>query len=150
MLPLRTLITVIFTALLSLGCVGGGGSGSSLGSGTSSTPAPLPTGTATVEISWNAPTTRSDGSCLGSDLGSFVVSYGEQSGSYQYSNQFYLNSGNISCQQVGYDNTCSASVMRCSANVDSLSSGNWFFAVQAVDTSGYRSGYSLEASAFIN
>ncbi len=146
----RTLLTLTFVALLATGCGGSGGSsGNIVTSGTTPTPPPI-SGNATIEVSWDAPTTRSDGSCLGGDLGSFVVSYGEQSGSYPYSDLVYLNSGDLSCQQVSYDNTCGVSVLRCSASVDSLTAGNWYFAVQAVDTNGYRSGYSLEASTVVN
>jgi len=100
MLPIRTLVTISMATLLLTGCLGGGGGSSTVSSGTSPapTPTPPPSGTSTVEISWDAPTTRSDGSCLGSDLGSFIVSYGEQSGSYSWNSHFDLNAGGLTCE----------------------------------------------------
>lgn len=148
MLRARTLLTMSMVTLLAAGCGGGGSTGNTAGSGTS--PVSTPSATKAVEISWDAPTTRSDGSCLNDDLGSFVVSYGEQSGGYDHSNQLFLNSGDLTCQQIDYDDSCGVSIVRCSANVDSLTAGNWYFAVQAVDSDGYRSGYSLEAYTLIN
>lgn len=139
------LVTLVAVFLLSA-CGGGGGTSATIGSGTSS----LPTGTASVEISWDAPTTRSDGSCLGGDLNGFRVSYGVQSGQYAQSTQLNLNSGAVSCQQVSYDNTCGVSVMRCSHTITGLGTGEWYFTVQAVDTAGLTSAYSLEASTQLN
>ncbi len=86
------------------------------------------TGTAT--LSWNAPTTRSDGSTLNpaTDLTKYKLYYGTSSRNYT--------------QAVDIPNPGTTIITR-SVN---LSSGTYYFAVSVVDTAGQESGYSTEVS----
>lgn len=140
------LVLIASTVLISACGGGGGGTGTTVGSGAGQ----IPTGTGAVEVSWDSPTTRSDGTCLGSDLNGFVISYGTSSGQYLQNAQLYLNSGSLSCQQIDYDSTCGVSVNRCTYTVDGLGAGDWYFAVRAFDTIGATSNYSFEASTQLN
>jgi hypothetical protein len=85
------------------------------------------TGTATV--SWTAPTTNDDGSTL-TDLAGFRVAYGQNSASLDQSAA--ISNASISTYTV-----------------NNLTSGQWFFAVYAVNSSGLESGISNVASKTI-
>ncbi len=87
---------------------------------------PLFAGDAT--LSWDAPTTNTDGSPL-TDLSGFNVYYGTSSGSYSQSTDV----GNVTTYQV-----------------TNLTGGlTYYFAVTAYDTSGNESGYSSEVNKTI-
>lgn len=145
----------ISSVLLALTGCGGGGSSSADG-GTSSnsqlaasTNISTPQQTATVQsasLVWQSPTRNVDGSCA-DDIAGYRVSYGPTSGgSYTGNQTVYLSQGSVSCTQSGYDSQCGLSVYSCSSTVSGLQPGIWYFAVQALDNEGQRSGYSGEAS----
>ena len=75
-------------------------------------------------LTWNAPTTNADGSPL-TDLAGYKIYYGTSSGNYSVS----VDVRNVTTYTV-----------------DSLSSGKYYFAVTAYDTSNNESGYSNEVS----
>jgi hypothetical protein len=114
-------LSIITSLILAIAGCGGGGSGGSGGGGsTITTNTTISNGS--VTLSWDAPTTNSDGSPL-SDFAGYKVYYGSSSGSYTNS----VDVGNIA-----------------GASVSSLASGSWCFAVTAYDTSGNESNYSGE------
>ena len=83
----------------------------------------------TATLTWDPPTTNSDGTPL-ADLAGFGVYYGISSGTY---NQ-YVYTGSVT-----------------SYTVDNLTSGlTYYFAITAYDTSGNESGYSNEVSKTIS
>lgn len=118
--------------LIIFGC-GGGGSGSSGGGVTvsggsgSSSGGSDSTAVSSATLSWDAPTTNSDGSPL-TDLTGYKVYYGTSSGSYTESVDIGNTTGSV---------------------VDGLSAGTWCFAVTAYDTSGNESDYSNEVCTSI-
>jgi hypothetical protein len=120
-------LSIITSLILVIAGCGGGGSGGSGGGGSTITTNTMNTSNTTISngsvtLSWDAPTTNSDGSPL-SDLAGYKVYYGTSSGSYTNS----VDVGNIA-----------------GASVSSLASGSWCFAVTAYDTSGNESNYSGE------
>ncbi|GBD96777.1 MAG TPA: hypothetical protein ENG83_07545 [Nitrospirae bacterium] len=128
---IHSLILVLL--LIISGCGGGGGSGSS-GSGVtasgesgSSSDGSGSTAISSATLSWDAPTTNSDGTPL-TDLAGYKVYYGTSSSNYT--------------ESVDIGNTTGAVV-------DSLSPGTWCFAVTAYDTSGNESDYSNEVCTSI-
>ncbi len=106
---------------------GCGGSG-----GTTITPVGGPTGTAT--LTWDAPTTRTDGSIINpaTDILTYKLYYGTTSGMYVQS-KYVANPGS---NQITY--------------TFSLSPGTYYFVVTAVDNYGQESGYSPEGSKAIS
>ncbi len=125
------LVSVFLLAIA--GCGGGGGGGSAAGAAISSIPdnppssPSTPSQTGNVTLAWDAPTTNEDGSDL-TDLAGYRVYYGTSSGSYTNS----VNIGNIT-----------------GATINSLSSGTWYFAITAYNSSGIESSYSTELSTTI-
>ena len=119
-MKLNSLAIIITLLLVLAGCGGGGSGGSGGGGSTVSTSTTVSAGS--VSLSWDIPSTNSNGSPL-SDLAGFKVYYGTSSGNYSNS----VDIGNIAA-----------------ASVNSLPSGTWCFAVTAYDTSGNESDYSLE------
>lgn len=83
-----------------------------------------------VEVSWDAPTTRADGSPL-TNLAGFRIHYGTASGNYT--------------QVVEVDNPSLDSY-----TVDNLTNGTYYFAVTAYDSDSMESNYSMEVSATLN
>jgi uncharacterized protein YfaP (DUF2135 family) len=114
-------LSIITSLILVIAGCGGGGSGGS-GGGGSTTTTNTTIATGSVILSWDAPTTNSDGSQLG-DLAGYKVYYGNSSGNYTDS----VDVGNIA-----------------GASVSTLTSGTWCFSVTAYDTSGNESDYSGE------
>lgn len=86
-------------------------------------------GSGTAALSWMPPTENSDGSPL-TDLAGFVVLYG-------------LSPTDLT-QTITIDNPSVSSYV-----VENLTSGTWYFAVQAANTSGARSDLSSLASKTI-
>jgi hypothetical protein len=95
--------------------------------GTATSPPPPSTGSAT--LTWIRPTTNTDGSPL-TDLAGFKVYWGTASGVYQ--------------EQRTINNPAATTTV-----VSNLTSGRWYFAVTALDTSGAESGKSNQASKLI-
>ncbi len=123
----RTFILALAAIVLTAaGCGGGGGGGSSssssIGIGTPESGSSLnaQASSQSVTLTWESPTTNSDGSAL-TDLSGYKVYYGTSTGNYAYS--------------VDVGSTAGASI-------SSLSAGTWCFAVTAYDTSGNESDYS--------
>ncbi|MBN1239296.1 MAG: putative Ig domain-containing protein [Gammaproteobacteria bacterium] len=83
----------------------------------------------TATLSWTAPTRKTDGSPL-TDLGGFRVYWGRQSGSFQ--NVVTVSNPGITTYVI-----------------DNLTSGTWYFATTAFDSSGLESDYSNVASKTI-
>jgi fibronectin type 3 domain-containing protein len=107
-------ISIIFpmlTLLLTISGCGDGGSGSSISG-------------ASVTLTWDAPTTNSDGSPL-TDLNGYKIYYGTSSGNYTE----VIDIGNVTSYTIG-----------------NLSSGIYYFAVTAYNTSGNESDFSNEVS----
>ena len=102
-----------------------------------------------VELSWQSPTQNTDDSCLDA-VQSYKLSYGVSSANYSSTVDLDLGGGQVSCVQSGFDNVCSAPIMSCSYTIDSLEAGTWYFALQAVDSSGVQSGLSNEVSKLVN
>lgn len=148
------------------GCGGGGGGGGSSAPATRtpdlnsggltgtgggvSTPAPAPTSPSDPSapaqrqdyavLSWDAPTTNADGTCL-RDLAGYKVSYGLSPGTYDQA--VTLDLAEMSGTDTGRSTECGP-VMNYTFLVENLESASWYFAVQAVDASGNASGYSNE------
>jgi hypothetical protein len=99
----------------------------------------------TAILTWEAPLTNVDGSCL-DDLEGYQVSAGIESGIYTRSDSLSLNSGDVACEQTSFDATCSVPVMTCTYTMGDLTPGNWFFAIQAYDQAMNYSPYSNELS----
>jgi len=115
MKKLATLLLVLVTGFLLTACGGGGG-------GTSSDSRDTTAGHAL--LSWVAPTTRSDGSYLPiTDLQGYRIYYGTSAS--DLSMLIDLNDDSVT-----------------EFDVNSLPSGNYYFAVSAYDTDGVESGLS--------
>lgn len=135
-------LVLMLSALLA--ACGGGGSGG--GSGGTVTPASSgehvgPKGDGTALVTWEAPTSKADGSCL-SDLKSFRVSYGLSPGVYD--SQQTVDAGSLSSVPTGKSDGC-GEIRSFSYMIDKLGTASWYFAVQAIDEAGNVSEYSNEA-----
>ena len=80
-------------------------------------------------LTWNPPTQRIDNTAL-TDLAGYEIHYGQSSRSY--SNRIVVNNSGLTTYVV-----------------DNLSSGTWFFAITAFDSSGQNSGVSNEGQKVI-
>jgi len=87
------------------------------------------TGAGTVTLNWGAPTTNSDGTAL-TDLASYTVLYGQDSGNLNQSKSIKASDGN-------------------STTIENLASGTWYFAVVSVNTAGTQSQPTNVASKTI-
>lgn len=86
-----------------------------------------------VTLTWNAPTSRTDGSCLNGALAGFDVSYvGEHTNSRDEA-RLSMNDGALACEQTDYDSACDAIAYSCSYTVEELEPDTWEFVVQAYD-----------------
>lgn len=103
-------------------------------------------GTGVVALSWESPMTNTDGSCI-SDMAGYRVFYGNSSGNYLYQKTVPVET--LSCTATGAATSC-GSVETCTYSVDSLSQGQWYFAVSSYGSSGTNSALSNEASDAIN
>jgi hypothetical protein len=120
MKKLTTLLLVITTSLILTACGGGGGSESSDGRDTSSDTLPADA----AKLTWVAPSTRADSSYLPpADLEGYRVYYGTSAASLIL--LVDLNDNSIT-----------------EFDLDTLPSGNYYFAVTAYDSEGNESGYS--------
>ncbi len=84
---------------------------------------PSETPVTVASLSWDAPTTNSDGSAL-TNLSGYRVYYGSSSGKYTS----VIDVGKVT-----------------SYVISNLSTGTYFFVVTAYDTADYESGYSNES-----
>lgn len=130
---------VVFAVFLT-GCGGsGGGSSSSGSSGSASTGNNVPSvdesvvAGQTVSLSWLAPVQRINGEQLSytDDIDGYIVLYGQDPDNLDQ--RIVVDCQSVSC---GYD-------------VENLSSGTWYFAVQTVDSSGLISSPSEAVSRVI-
>lgn len=108
--PAKILISLLSLCLLSIsaGCGGGAGGGR-------------------ATLTWESPTTASDGTPL-TDLAGYKIYYGTSSGNYTE----VIDAGNVTTRTVGR-----------------LAPGTYYFAVTAYNGSGYESDYSNEVSKTI-
>jgi|SRR5690606_38497101 len=133
-----TMMLVSMSAVLAA-CGGGGGSsgGPSGGGG--------PVGGTPDEgyaiLSWEAPVTREDGSCL-DDLAAYRISYGLAPGTYDKTETVSVE--DMSAVDTGRSTDC-GKIKSYSYVVEDLGTASWYFAVQAVDSAGNVSDYSNEA-----
>jgi Fibronectin type III domain len=109
------------------GCGGGSGTSASAAQPTANQPPPTPpsppppmTGTAT--LSWQAPTTNTDGSPL-TNLSGYVIYYGTSASNL---------GNNVQITTVGIQTYV----------VENLAAGTWYFAVKAVTSTGVESALS--------
>lgn len=118
------------------------GNNSNYSSTTSTTTLAPPDTTAT--LTWNAPTTRSDGAVL-TDLAGYKVYYGTAPGNYGTLIEKPLGNEGLSCQDLTDRTQCTYTV----GIVEVLASGTYYFVVTAYDTSGNESDFSSEVSKAI-
>ncbi len=101
---------------------------------------------ADATLTWEAPTTNTDGSCV-SDHAGYKVYYGTTSGNYTNTDDI----GNIACADTGMDaGTGCGNIYSCSYTVTGLSEASWFFSVTSYDTAGNESSYSNETGKVIS
>lgn len=114
--------------LLISGCGGGGASDSG---GLSATSSSVGSGTGEAILTWDAPTTRSDGSTL-TDLAGYRIYYGTSSP---------VNAQNS--EQIDVGNTTGYTLT-------GLEAGTYYFTATAYDAFGNESAFSQEASKIIS
>lgn len=135
-------LTALATALTA--CGGGGSAGGSggghgdIGGGSITNP---PADSRYVVLTWEAPVTREDGSCL-DDLAAYELSYGLSPGVYDKT--IKVEADDMASSDTGRSTNCGA-VRSYSYLLDNLETGSWYFAVRAVDAAGNVSDYSNEA-----
>lgn len=95
--------------------------------GAEETPARRGVGTAT--LSWDAPTTRSDGQCL-DGLAGFVVRWGNAPEALRFSRTVTVDEAQ--CVITTRRSSCGP-IRRCSYTVRDLEPGEWHFSVSAFD-----------------
>jgi len=89
-------------------------------------------------LTWDAPTTNTDGSCI-IDHGGYNVYYSEDS----FSLANLIRNANASCIDTGVDTgTGCGNIYECTYTVSSLTTGTWHFAVTAYDNHGNESELS--------
>lgn len=93
-------------------------------------------------LSWDAPNTNTDGSCL-TDLAGYTVYYGTASGRYTYNQTLAANTAN--CSNTTNSNAC-GTIQRCRYTVQGLGAATWYFALSAYNSNGVYSALSNEAS----
>jgi ABC-type glycerol-3-phosphate transport system substrate-binding protein len=117
MKKLTTLLSVSFITLVLTACGGGSSSDSSASSQPTTT-------TGEVQLSWTAPTTRTDGTYLPlTELDGYRIYYGTSADNLTV--LIDLNEDDIT-----------------EYTVDTLPTGNYYFAISAYDSDGVESGYS--------
>jgi hypothetical protein len=94
-----------------------------------------------VQLRWDAPTSRVDNACL-ADLAAYRVSYGLIHKNYTESEE--VAAEDLRCEDTGTVDPC-GQVRSCDYTVENVGTGSWYFAVQAIDSSGNVSDYSEEA-----
>ena len=155
--PSKLRHAIVLTALAAAltACGGGGGGG---GGGTPSGPSdvigdigqpgggsgvgnPPQDGKHYVVLTWEAPVTREDGSCLDA-LTAYEISYGLSPGNYDKT--ITVDVEGMAFSETGRTTDCGP-VHSYSYLVEDLGTGSWYFAVRAVDAQGNVSKYSNEA-----
>jgi hypothetical protein len=110
------LVLIFFLAVG--GCGGSGGGGSSI----------------SISLTWEAPTTHTDGSAL-NNIAGYRVYYGTAQRVYTEEVDVDIISPSLTCQPVG-------SVTECTYVVTGLAARTWYFVVTAYDSYGNESSYS--------
>ena len=124
-------ISLLSFLLISCGGEGGDGGGASYGPGS-------------IVLSWKAPTTNVDRSCIEGDLAGFEIRYGFNSGVYSDSIDIPINQA--SCVPTSETTSC-GTVQLCSYTFSDLPAATWFAAVSAYDLAGNSGPLSNETSA---
>lgn len=88
-------------------------------------------------LTWDAPTTRTDGTVL-QDLVEYRISFGNSPGHYE--RELALDAADLDCAAPS-----NGAAPRCSFTLEDLSVAHWYFVVQAVDSAGNVSAFSNEA-----
>lgn len=86
-----------------------------------------------ITLNWEAPTTRTDGTCLDADLSGFKINYQSETSGVSKETGLAMNDGGLSCTQVDSDSACGAMVYSCSYTLVDLGSDTWNITVQAYD-----------------
>lgn len=128
----KAALSAVLSVVVLAGC-GGSGSGSSASSGTANESYVAEangSGDEAVYLSWLAPAQRVNGEQLSyqTDIDGYIVRYGQSPSELD--------------QQAVVD----CEVLECGYNVNGLSSGTWYFAVQTVDSNGLVSAPSAPVS----
>ncbi|SET11066.1 hypothetical protein SAMN04487962_104194 [Marinobacter segnicrescens] len=120
----------LFSVIVLAGCGGGGSSASSGTANESYVAEANSSGGEAVYLSWLAPAQRVNGEQLSyqTDIDGYIVRYGQSPSELD--------------QQAVVD----CEVLECGYNVNGLSSGTWYFAVQTVDSNGLISAPSAPVS----
>jgi len=136
----QAMLLASLSAILSACGGGGGGGGGAPGTGGGAGVLPPKDDSRYVILSWEAPLTREDGSCL-DGLESYDISYGLSPGHYE--NTEVVKVEDIKPSATGRSTEC-GDVESYTYLVENLSPASWYFAVRAVDTNGEVSSYSNE------
>ena len=103
----------------------------------------------TATLTWDAPTTSEDASCL-TDLRGYKVYYSTSSMSYASYFSVDVGSPSLSCVDTGIPSgTGCGNIKTCTYTTPDLTDGIWYFVVTANDFSGNESTSSNEASKTI-
>ncbi|MCC5860062.1 MAG: fibronectin type III domain-containing protein [Ectothiorhodospiraceae bacterium] len=123
---------LLVLSVLLTGCVESDSSSSGGDSSSPSETQPDPVATTgTVQLSWNAPKEREDGSPLpAGHIDRYEIHYGQVSGDYDQITEIAANGSDT-------------------ATINSLTEGTWYFAVKAVDLEERASRFSDEQSVSI-
>jgi len=87
-----------------------------------------------VTLSWDSPTTRTDGKCLNGQLAGYLLSFQGQNTGAERSARLPINSGEMSCSQTSENSACGEMSYKCSHTVTGLATDDWTFAVIAYDS----------------
>ena len=127
---LAALTILVFTALAVGGCGSGSGpSGGAINTGPAAIATPSTQGVGSATLSWQAPSTNTDGTAL-TDLAGFDISYGTDSASL--TNSIRINTVGIATYVI-----------------DNLPAGTYYFTVSAYTTTGVQSAPSVMVSKVI-
>lgn len=89
-----------------------------------------------VTLTWESPTTRTDGDCLKDGIAGYELNYtGENSGE-SHVVSVDLNAGALSCSQIDYAEACGDIVYGCSYTLTDLDADTWSIFLRTIDTDG--------------
>jgi len=101
-----------------------------------------------LTLTWSAPYSRSDGTCL-TDLAGYKLYWGSSSGNYTNQKDLALGSADLTCWNVGPISKCGPAVS-CTTTLPNLPNGTYYLAMTSYDSSAQESTYSGEVSKTID